>query len=388
MKDRSPFYVLALLLFTSVVSSHAIEKSGSVNGSASIGHEVQRAVDRGVAWLEKNQNTNGFWSTEDQPAVTALAVLALKGETSGKYAKNDTPTLRNAYKYLESCIHEDGSIYKKKELLTHNTALSLLALAAAKDPKYDSAIRKGRAFLIGLQTDFGAKGKVDDVFDGGVGYGSHYDHSDMANTIAALEALHYTKNYDKDQKDAKDLNWSAAIQFLQNCQNLPSHNKQPWASSEQKNAGGFIYYPGHSMAGSETNAAGRVSFRSYGSTSYAGLLSYIYADLKPSDPRVEAVFNWLQRNYTLEENPRMGPQGLYYYYHTMSKALSAMNVSEIKTADGKLVPWRQELGLKLINLQKTDGSWVNDNGRWWEKDPALVTSYVVLSLEQIANGLK
>ena len=51
------------------------------------------------------------------------------------------------------------------------------------------------------------------------------------------------------------------------------------------------------MAGSETNAlTGRVALRSYGSISYAGLLSYIYADLKRNDPRVLAVFEWLRRN--------------------------------------------------------------------------------------------
>jgi squalene-hopene/tetraprenyl-beta-curcumene cyclase len=43
--------------------------------------------------------------------------------------------------------------------------------------------------------------------------------------------------------------------------------------------------------------------------------------------------------------------------------------------------------MKLINLQKGDGSWANENGRWWEKDPALVTSYAVISLEIICRGL-
>ena len=63
MKHRFPFYTLALLFFATVISSQAIEKSGSANGSASIGHEVERAIERGVAWLEKNQNTNGYWSS-------------------------------------------------------------------------------------------------------------------------------------------------------------------------------------------------------------------------------------------------------------------------------------------------------------------------------------
>src|SRR4026207_1172093 len=35
-------------------------------------NEVQRAIDRGLDWLKADQNTNGWWSTPDHPAVTAL----------------------------------------------------------------------------------------------------------------------------------------------------------------------------------------------------------------------------------------------------------------------------------------------------------------------------
>ena len=34
-------------------------------------------------------------------------------------------------------------------------------------------------------------------------------------------------------------------------------------------------------------------------------------------------------------------------------------------------------------LQKPNGSWINENSRWWENDDVLVTSYVVMALEQI-----
>jgi len=212
----------------------------------------------------------------------------------------------------------------------------------------------------------------------------------MAHTLAALEALYYSRHLveDKNLADARDLNWAAAIHFLQNCQNLPAYNQQPWASDDAKNKGGFVYYPGQSMAGSETNAlTGRVALRSYGSISYAGLLSYIYADLKRNDPRVLAVFEWLRRNYTLNENPGLGPQGIFYYYHTMTKALSLYGTGELELIDGQKIHWPKDLALKLINLQQRDGSWSNDNGRWWEKDPALVTSYAVLALEMLYRGL-
>jgi len=360
-----------------------------VTGDVSFRHEVQRAIDRGLVWLQASQNSNGWWSTPDQPAVTALALTAFKGEPGGRYQTNEPAWLKQGYSFLLGCAQAGGGIHQSN-LVTYNTSISMMALLAANRAEYEPTILKARRFLVGLQGDFGEKGKADEVFDGGIGYGTKYEHSDMGNTLAALEALYYSKRLieDKNLADARDLNWDAAIQFLQNCQNLPAFNKQKWVSDDAANKGGFVYYPGHSMAGGVTNAAtGRVALRSYGSISYGGMLSYIYANLQRDDPRVLAVFDWLRRNYTLEENPGMGPQGLFYYFHTMTKALTAYGVSRLETGDGRSIDWRKDVAMRLINLQQRDGSWSNDNGRWWEKDPALVTAYAVLSLEMISRGL-
>lgn len=382
--------LISFAMLVSLATATAPMRCGAAPAQApsSLQHEIQRAIDRGLAWLKTNQNSNGSWSNEDQPALTALALLAFQGDPSPS-STSEPSHVAKAYSYLESCVQPDGSIFKKKQLLTHNTALSLLALNARKTQRSEQAISKGRQFLIGLQNDTGEPGKADTIFDGGVGYGSKYEHSDMANTLSALEALYHTRQAKGDSPTTRqtDLDWKAAIHFLQNCQNLSSANKQPWVSEEAGNRGGFVYYPGHSMAG-ETNLNGRVALRSYGSASYAGLLSYIYADLKADDPRVAAVSDWLKANFTLEENPGMGPQGLYYYYHTMAKALTAIGTDKLVTNSGKAFEWRGELALRLMNLQKRDGSWVNDNARWWENDPVLVTSYAILTLEMIHRGLK
>ena len=361
----------------------------AVLSETSFKNEILRAVDRGISWLQANQNSNGWWSTPDQPAVTALALTAIKGEPRGSYRTSDPDWLKRGYSYLLSNVQPDGGIHRSN-LITYNTSISMMALLAAGKTEYDPVILKARQLLVGLQRDFGEKGKVDTVFDGGVGYGSKYEHSDMGNTLSALEALYHSKRVleDRDTLGARDLNWAAAIQFLQNCQNLPAYNQQNWASDDPRNKGGFVYYPGHSMAGGETNSAsGRVALRSYGSISYGGMLSYIYANLKRDDPRVVAVFDWLRQNYTLDENPGMGPQGFYFYLHTMTKALTAYGVGELELKDGRKMNWRKEVAMKLINLQQRDGSWANDNGRWWEKDPALVTSYAALSLEMIWRGM-
>ena len=109
--------------------------------------------------------------------------------------------------------------------------------------------------------------------------------------------------------------------------------------------------------------------------------------MNAKDPRVESVLEWLKGNYTLMENPGLGAQGLFYYYHTLSKALTLAKIDEMPGADGKKVKWRQDLSKVLFNKQQPDGSWMNDNGRWMEKDPILTTSYAVLTLEHLHRGL-
>ena len=366
-----------------------LSKQVIVRPDLSLQHELERAIDRGVAWLLQQQNTNGWWGSPEQPALTALALSAFMGEPSGKYGQNPPPAIRKGYAYLLSCVQSNGSICQTN-LANYNTSISMMALVAANNPKYDPILRKARAYLASTQIDLGEKGQLDTPFDGGVGYGSKYDHSDMNNTLSALEAMYYTRHLATDTKagEASDLDWKAVVHFLESCQNLPSHNAEKWASGDPANRGGFIYYPGQSMAGSETNpVTGKVALRSYGSISYAGLLSYIYAQLQREDPRVVAVLDWLRGHYTLEENPGMGPQGLYYYLHLMVKALHTAGVETLELRDGRKVSWRREVALRLINLQRTDGSWFNDNNRWWEKDPNLVTAYSVMALEFCQRGL-
>lgn len=362
-----------------------VQTRGQAPANISLRNEVEHAMDRGIRWLEKNQHPEGYWSTPDHPAVTALCLTALQGGSSPAKAE----VLQKGYAFVLGCVKPDGSISGKGELVNYNTALSVVALVAAKNPDYKPVIARAREFLIRMQIDLGEPGQVDTPFDGGVGYGSKYKHSDMGNTLAALEALYLSKQLFADEGLAavRDLNWAAAVNFIQNCQNLPGTNKQEWVSGDPQNKGGFVYYPGHSMAGTTNLPSGRVALRSYGSISYGGLLSYIYAQLKKDDPRVQAVFNWLRENFTLEENPGMGPQGLYFYFHTMAKALANYGVDDLELKDGRRIPWRKELALRLMNLQRADGSWMNDNARWWEKDSALVTAYGVIVLEIVRRGL-
>lgn len=353
---------------------------------------VDAAIQRGVEFLLRQQNPAGWWSTADHPGVTGLVLTALNREPSGRFRPHRPSELNRAYDFLLSSARPDGALHRG-QLANYNTALSLLALSTADDPNFLPVIRAARAYLAGTQIDFGEPGELDTPFDGGVGYGSKYQHSDMNNTIWALEAMRWSEAaLPRDENNGRpvhDLNWQAAIHFLQNCQNLPGKNDADWVSDAPRDRGGFVYYPGHTKAQSVTNpVTGRVALRSYGSISYGGLLSYLYARLDQDDPRVAAVLDWLQANYTLEENPGLGAEGYFYYLHLMTKALTAAKVDSLRVRENQPVNWRAEVAARLLARQRADGAWVNTGaGRWWEDDPNLVTAYALLALEMLHEHL-
>ena len=356
----------------------------------SLRNEVQAAIDKGVRYLKSKQDSaTGAIGSPDHPAFTALAVMSMMGDP--RVTDKEMPAeAKKAYDFLLASQKEDGGIYSAG-LPNYNTSLALTALTmAGRENKYRDAILKARRLVIAGQYDDGEKGKQDTPYDGGVGYGSK-PPTDMSNTHFALEALYHARIYLQDDPSTKNepqLNYSAAIDFVSRCQNLSATNKSSWVSDDAKNKGGFIYRPGESKVVKPDDLGnGKTALRSYASMSYAGLLSFIYAEMNPKDQRVAAVKDWLAKNYSVKENPGLGQEGLYYYYHTMAKALNLAQIDFIETPDGQRMNWRADLSKQLFNLQKEDGSWANENGRWMEKDSILATAYAVLALEHIIRRL-
>ena len=370
----------ALMLLAPMALVHGEETIPRHEENLSVRNEVGIAISKGLAWLKGRQNADGSWSLNDYPALTALPLWAYMGSPDGAPAEKPD-YIRKGYDFITASARPDGGIYRKG-LANYNTSISLVALVLARDGKYDAIIRAAHDFVIGQQ----AKGLPDASMDGGIGYGptgTARAHPDLSNTVIALEAIRRSEAIaNKERPGGPKLDWDAAIQFIQRCQNLPGVNKQPYVSTSPDDRGGFMYFPGDSNAGiaGETGTNGA---RSYGSMSYAGLLSYIYANLTRTDPRVTGAVDWLKGHYSVDENPGMGIDGLFYYYQVMAKALSTYGAPDLSLADGRKVNWPKELALKLIDLQQEDGSWKNESGRWMEKDPVLATAYAVLTLEMV-----
>ena len=356
----------------------------------SLRNEVQHAIDQGLTWLKTQQKPEGFWSNADFPALSALVLTSYEGDPALKNRSlaAQPEFVRRGYDWLLTCVKPDGGIYNKG-LSTYNTSIVMTALVAAHDPRFEPTMMAARQFLVNGQVH-----AAGNPADGGFNYDAGGDHADLSNTVYALEALYHTRTLGAKPEGAaspapgKDLNWQAAVAFLQRCQNLPEYNKEPWASDDPANKGGFVYLPGKSTAGTTELGNGKQALRSYGTMTYAGLLSFIYADLQRDDPRVKAAYDWLRVNYSVDENPGMGQSGLYYHYSLMAKALTAYGVADIDLKDGNKANWREQVAKKLIDLQNKDGFWQNNaSGRWFEKDPVLATAYSLIALEMIDRGL-
>src|SRR6266571_4352348 len=160
--------------------------------NVSLRNEVKRAIVKGRDWLAKSQDTNGVWSTPDHPAISALALTAFRWQPYGEAQKPEPIAIKRGYAYLMSCVQPDGGIYRK-DLPSYNTSLALVALVLANRPEDRPVIVKARKFLIGLQADLGEIGKIDNEFDGGIGYGKQDKRPDLSNTSLALEALYFSK---------------------------------------------------------------------------------------------------------------------------------------------------------------------------------------------------
>ena len=347
-----------IVLFTLILLSQSLY-ADSHGGSdyQDLNPKVLEAINRGLEWMKTQQEDSGLF--RHHPGITGLALTAFLRHPHNQYAEADNPFIQKAVQVLLAMQQPDGGIYNvemQPALPNYNTSVSLMALSSTKNPEYDMAIAKAQNFIKSLQvTD------ESEVYFGGIGYGSRESVHDLSNMSFAIQAL-------KESGDDDPEVWDKAIKFLERTQNRSETNDQDWAGDD----GGFIYAPdGESKAGEH---------RSYASMTYAGLLSFIYAEVDRDDPRVQAAVDWITKHFTVEENYGMEMQGLFYNYHTMAKALKTYGEATIVDAKGVSHDWYRELAEKLIDEQKPEGFWVNESSRWMERDPVLVTSYAVIAL--------
>ena len=315
---------------------------------------------KAITFLRSQQDaTSGGWSVPKPgtpaPHLPAITGLILSGMLAEQSLGADDPTIKKGLAYAMGFIKPDGGIYDTI-LPTYNTAIVLSALAKVDTPEARQAIKPAQEFLKRSQWGTtepvgvgGAGGKespaiVDKSHPnyGGIGYGNR-GRPDISNTGFALEAWRTSGLPSEDPAYQRALVFLQRLQMLEKTADGKPINTMPYAKGSRQ--GGFIYATGendktvgqgNSFAGviDETLSTGETKsmLRSYGSVTYLGFKSYLYAGLRADDPRVVAAVNWAKANWSLDENPGIGTDGYYYYIVMMSRALAALGVDTLAVA--------------------------------------------------------
>jgi len=375
-----PSLISALLGFALVTGSAHAQLSESLR------REGEDAVRRGIQWLQTKQQPGGYWSSPEWPALTAFPVWAMA--LSDPY--RDSEAVDKGVTYILGHVQDNGGIYVEPKIefkgggkSNYNTAICMVALHLTGREDVRPAVLKARKFVAASQHLGG------DVYHGGFGYDADTKraYADLSNTYIAMEGMALTEDAEdfRSEGEPARIDKEAAEEFISSIQNREESNDADWVATDEANEGGFAYHPRESKAGTFEGDDGTVKFRSFGSMTYAGLLALIYADVDRSDPRIKSAVDWALQHWTLEENPGMGNQGLFYFYNVLSKALAVYGQDVLEQDDGTKINWRERLVRKLVSLQKIDdngnGYWQNEENRFWESDPVLVTGYSLIALQ-------
>ena len=254
---------------------------------------LEASIAKGAKYLLANQQADGHFSDAQMPALTALPLWALRPGRGGSGLGN------------------------------YNTSVCLSALFDSKLAP-TAPLLKAREYVASSQLT------GDDTMAGGFGYDkvSRRRYADLSNTSYALSAMAKTASLEEFREGGKrvDLDWDKALAFVENLM-----------KKEGPDAGGAAYNDRTPQGGTETNAQGKVALRAYGAMTYAAVLSMCSAKLDKGDPRVKQSVEWMEKNWSVDENPGMGNQGLYYFYDIMTRALDAAKIDKVGDHDWKLL---------------------------------------------------
>jgi hypothetical protein len=346
-----------------IVPRSGTSGSGDYWINSSISSHSEAAIGWGLDYLRNRQYANGSWS--GNVGITSLATI---GFMNAGYREND-PTVQKAIEFIRSSRRSDNSFCRDCGHVTYETALAIVALKGTRNSLYNEEIRLAGEWLRDSQWDddntWGTV-PINHSYWGGFGYGRN-SQPDLSNTQFAVLGLHAAGVFDDDTKEK-------VIKYTSRCQNRTASND----GYSSNNDGGFNYLPGQSVY------SGTVSI---GSTTGAGMWTMALSGVKADDPRFKASLDWVKDHYSWDHNPtsigNWGGNALYYYYLSMSKALSMARVQKIGGGVFGIgaKDWYKDLSNKLLGLQRDNGSWVNQYGWVMESVPELTTAYAILSLQ-------
>lgn len=380
-----------------ILSLHLIACAGQSEPPDPIDVQMRRALDRGMAYLESQQRSNGSWRSEsyavhrDGWALTPLALKPLG------YAPNTLATLGSWAKgrhFLQGILDEAGNVDPTVTLSypVYTASLTIAAMSRAFDED-SAALREACAeMLLAHQLNERLGWQTDDAAFGGWGYSARplqrpadgaqapmFD-ADLSSTLFALGALRLA-GVSADDPAIQD-----ALVFVERCQNFT------YGQASEFDDGGFFFTPtsdGPNKAGiAGSDAAGRTRFRSYGSMTADGLRALLRCGLSTDDARVVAARSWLDSHFDATANPGDFPEArrtdqasaYFYYAWSYAHAVRLMDTGTMRAADATAVEHRRALAESILDRQRADGSWANEFSAMQEDDPIIATSLALGAL--------
>jgi squalene-hopene/tetraprenyl-beta-curcumene cyclase len=372
-----------------------------------VAKKLTETYDAAAVWMISQQDESGAWKSGPadkampSAAFTGLVVAGLGGAPAPLKAKYK-PAVDKAVAYLISKANADGSVGEGPTgtfVKTYATGCAMMGLASVeRTDKVVNALRGMQAYMKQNQLkegkDIGGTGYGDESAGGKKGI------ANLSTTGFSAEGMHVSGLPQDDEY------WKLVVKFVRKCQNNSEVNNDPEFVAQLKAKGlvvgddGGLYYAPVADPGVQKTPTKKVldkeSIGSYGSMTYDGIKTYLYAGLKKDSPEVKAAVDWVRKNYSVEAHPgfpydtaqRQHLRGLFHYYLVMSRALDALGENPFETFDGKKHDWAREIAEQLLKQVKESKMWKNENPAWFEGDPLLTTSYVLVTCNTLLKNVK
>lgn len=296
--------------------------------------KARQATARALAWLAREQNSDGSWSEArypHNPAITSFALLAFLSQghlpDQGLYGK----VLARGQRFLISCARPDGYLIGTRRGNMYAHAMATLALAelwsASQEKRIKPVLKKAINLIVSCQSK-----------EGGWRYSPNGKGADISVTIMQVMALRAAKN---TGIHVRDETMKRAIAYIKSCYD--------------EREGAFCYQPGKKPGFSRT-AAGVCVLQLTG--------EYKAREIPKAIRYMQANFDDRSHRY----------YGHYYASHAMHQV------------GGKVwKDWYERLVRTFLPRQRSDGSWPGTSGG--SAGPVYETSIAVIALSVPMNYL-
>ncbi len=341
------------------------------------------ALDRGVAWLLKQQAADGGWHSQAYgqlkggAAVTALVLDTLSQLPTDSIQKNEVAIdrglkfFRAGFEKRHTIAAIDGSL----DFPTYGSALFLTAITrlARKSDEIQKQTKLAREYLFSAQLLEARGFAADHPSYGGWDFLGADDAQGITTGTNVSVVAHILEAIANDRAPAAQKARAAAKGWLLRCQQAD---------------GGFAFTPEPMSLNNKAEFAdeARTKPRSYGTTTCDGIRGLLSLHLTTDDANVKRALTWLSKNPAIAVVPgfeALPPEtewrrGLrFYYYCGLARILPRLPAADR--------PGRQQaIERILLKEQQADGRWQNESDRMRENDPLIATSFAISTLAQFA----